>query len=103
LSPSWLEAREQEFAEKDNKNPRLSSEAWLQRSIFTDLYEVFLADFPNLLSDWLSTLAEQNICFRGGEPEVCTPELIRKLKSVDNKIARAVYYWLYKHNRRIYH
>jgi len=42
----------------------------------------------------LSKLAKQKRCFWGDEPLVWTPELINRLKNVDNNISRAVDYWL---------
>ena len=38
----WVESKEREFAKKENKSPRLSTEDWLQKHIFTDLHEIFL-------------------------------------------------------------
>jgi hypothetical protein len=37
---NWVEAKEKEFVVKENKNPRLSTEDWLQRYIFTNLHEI---------------------------------------------------------------
>ena len=37
-----VESKEREFAAKENKSPRLSTEDWLQKHIFTDLHEIFL-------------------------------------------------------------
>ena len=50
----WLETKETEFAEKENINPRLSIEAWLDKYIFTDEHEVFFASLPSELHEWLS-------------------------------------------------
>ena len=44
---SWVKAKEKEFAEKENINPRLSTEDWLQRYLFTNLHENFFATFPS--------------------------------------------------------
>ena len=38
----WVESQEKEFAEKQNKSPRLSTKDWLQKHIITDLHAIFL-------------------------------------------------------------
>ena len=57
----WVESKEREFAVKENKNPRLSTEAWLQKHIFTNLHEMFFVTYAIELYDWLSKLADKNI------------------------------------------
>jgi hypothetical protein len=37
----WIEDQEKDFAEAQNKNPKISIEYWLQRYIFTDIHEIF--------------------------------------------------------------
>ena len=46
---NWIEVKEKEFAKKENKNPRIYVEDWLQRYIFTDLHEISFATFPSKL------------------------------------------------------
>ena len=57
----WVESKEREFAEKENKSSRLSTEDWLQKHIFTDLHEIFFAAYANELYDWLSKLNDKHI------------------------------------------
>ena len=54
----WLEKKETEFAEKENRNPRVSTEAWLDKYIFTDEHKIFFTSLLNELHEWLSKLAE---------------------------------------------
>jgi hypothetical protein len=37
----WIEDKEKDFAESQNKNPNLSTEDWLEIYIFTDIHEIF--------------------------------------------------------------
>jgi hypothetical protein len=37
----WIEDQERDFVEAQNKNPKLSTEGWLQRHIFTNIHEIF--------------------------------------------------------------
>ena len=85
----WVESKEREFAVKENKNPRLSIEAWLQEHIFTDLHEIFFVTYAIELFDWLSRLAHKNV-FKKKREVVWTPEVIQILKNVDNPISLAV-------------
>ena len=89
----WVESKEKEFAEKENKSPRLSIEDWLQKHIFTDIHTIFFVTYGNELYDWLSKLTDQNI-FKKKRNIVWTPELIHTMKSVDNPILRVVDFWL---------
>jgi hypothetical protein len=36
----WIEDQERDFVEDQNKNPKLSTEGWLQIHIFTYIYEI---------------------------------------------------------------
>ena len=76
----WLETKETEFTEKENKNPRLSIEAWLDKYIFTDEHEVFFASLPSELHEWLSKLAETKCYTQSDKPAEWTPEAIEVLK-----------------------
>ena len=76
-----------------NKSPRLSTEDWLQKHIFTDLHEIFFATYANELYDWLSKLTDKNI-FKNKRNIVWTPELIQTVRSIDNPISWAVDFWL---------
>jgi hypothetical protein len=41
----WLDTKEIKFVVDQNKNPWINTEKWLQRYVFTDLHEIFFADF----------------------------------------------------------
>jgi hypothetical protein len=45
----WLRTKELEFAQKDNRNPIISTHKYMDKYVFTDLHEVFFCDFPHLL------------------------------------------------------
>ena len=40
----WVGSKGKEFVATENKSPRLSTEDWLQKHIFTDLHEIFFGD-----------------------------------------------------------
>ena len=90
----WVESKQKEFAERENRNPRLSVEDWLQRYIFTNLHESFFAMFPSELYAWLSRLAENATFSQRLRPTEWTPEAIQRLERANNPISRAVDYWL---------
>jgi hypothetical protein len=57
---SWLKTKELDFAQKDNKNPRVTSHKYLEKYMFTDLHEVFFYDFPHLLHEWILRLKDNH-------------------------------------------
>ena len=85
----WVGSKEKEFAVIENKSPRLSTEDWLQKHIFTHLHEIFFVTYANDLYDWLSKLTDKNI-FKKKRNIVWTPELIQTMKNLDNPITRTV-------------
>ena len=89
----WVMSMEKEFAERENKSPRLSIEDWLQKHIFTDLHEIFFATYANELYDWLSKLTDKNI-FKKKRNIVWTPDLIQTVQNLDNPLTRIVDFWL---------
>ena len=91
---NWVEAKEKEFAEQENRNPRISTENWLQRYVFSDIHEIFFTTFPIELHAWLSRLVENETFSHGDRPTKWTPELIQRLKKTNNPISRAVDFWL---------
>ena len=91
---NWVEAKEKEFAEQENRKPRLFIEDWLQRYIFSDIHKVLFATFPTELHAWLSRLAENKTSTRSDKPAEWTLELIQRLKHINNSISRAIDFWL---------
>jgi hypothetical protein len=45
----WLRFKKLEFAQKDNRNPRITPCKYLDKYVFTDLHEVLFCDYPHLL------------------------------------------------------
>jgi hypothetical protein len=42
----WIERKEQEFAQKENRSPRMSDEQWMQRYVYIEMHEIFFGEFP---------------------------------------------------------
>ena len=91
---SWVESKEKEFVEKENINPRLSVEDWLQRYIFTDLHEIFFGTFPSELHAWLSRLEESETKTHSNRPTEWTSKVIQRLEWTDKSISHVVDFWL---------
>jgi hypothetical protein len=89
----WIKDQEKDFAEAQNKNPKLSTEYWLQRYIFTDIHEIFFGGIHQELSEWLDRLVDTQFDIRSRPPMVWTPILIQKVKRVDNVVSRVVDHW----------
>ena len=89
----WVGSEEKQFAEQENKSLRRSTEAWLQKHIFTDIHAIFFATCGNELYDWLSKLTDTSI-FKKKRNIVCTPELIQTVNNLNNPITRIVDFYL---------
>jgi hypothetical protein len=46
--------------QKDNKNPKLTPQKYLDKYVFSELHEVFFCDFPHVLQEWLLMLKENH-------------------------------------------
>jgi len=90
---TWVEQKERDFAKEQNQNSQISTEEWLQRYLFTDLHEIFFAEFPIIFYEWISRIAEKKTCFRRDQPTIWNVVSINRLKSVSNSISRVVDYW----------
>jgi hypothetical protein len=56
----WLRKKELEFAQKYNRNPRLTPHKYLDKYVFTGLHEVFFCDFLHLLQEWILRLKDNH-------------------------------------------
>jgi hypothetical protein len=89
----WLRTKELEFAQKDNRNPRITPCKYLDKYVFTDLHEVFFCDFSHLLQEWMLRLKD-NHATNWIRKIDWTPVQIEHLQQVNNKFTRAVHFWL---------
>jgi hypothetical protein len=89
----WLRTKELEFAQKDNRNPRITPRKYLDKYVFTDLHKVFFYDFPHLLQEWMLRLKDNHATNRIRKID-WTPVQIEQLQQVNNKFTRAVHFWL---------
>ena len=60
----WIEETYFKFAEQENKDPRCSSDEFLQRYIFSDVHEIFFGSIHIELHQWLSRLTERKTNFK---------------------------------------
>jgi hypothetical protein len=90
---SWLKTKELEFAQKDNRNLKLTPHKYLDKYVFSDLHEVFFCDFPHVLQEWILRLKDNHPTNRIRQLEWNSVE-IAQLQQVDNKFTRAVDFWL---------
>ena len=81
----WFSLKLREFAEIQNQNPKLSTNDWLAKYIHDGAYEWFFYEFPIILYEWLARFTYKKTNHQGGEPMSWTPELIQKLREIDNK------------------
>ena len=60
----WIEETYLKFTEQENKDPRRSSDDFLQRYIFTDIHEILFSSIHIELHQWLSRLTERKTNFK---------------------------------------
>ena len=89
----WIHETYLKFAEHENKNSRHSTDEFLQRYVFSDVYEIFFGSIHIELHQWLSRLIERKTKFQEGQFPDWTPARINILKRVNNAISRAVDFW----------
>ena len=46
------------------------------------------------LYEWVSRLTKHKTCFNNDEPKEWNPKLIQRVKIIDNRISRAVDFWI---------
>ena len=90
----WVGDTYLRFDEQENKHPLRSSDDFLQRYIFSDIYEIFFGSIHIELHQWLSRLTERKTNFKEDQSPAWTLERIKLLKSVNNVVSRAVDFWI---------
>jgi hypothetical protein len=90
---SWLNKRELEFVQKDNKNPRVTPHKYLEKYVFTDLDEVFFYDFPHLLHEWILRLKDNHAKNWIRQLKWSSIQ-IAQLHQVNKKFTHVVDFWL---------
>ncbi len=63
----WIHDTYYKFAQEENRDPRRSSEEFLQRYVFDDIYEIFFGSIHVELLQWLSRLTERKTNFKEGQ------------------------------------
>lgn len=89
----WIEQKERAFSQEQHQNPRINTEEWLQRYLFTNLHKIFFVEFLIIFYEWFSKIAEKKNCFKKDQPTSWNPILIKQLKSVSNLISQVVDFW----------
>ena len=89
----YIEDTYLKFAEQENKDPRHSSNDFLQRYVFSYIHEIFFSSIHIELHQWLSRLIERKTNFKEDQFPNWTPARINILKRVNNAISRAVDFW----------
>ena len=72
----------------------MRAEDWLDRYIYSDIHEIFFAEFPIVLHEWLSILATRKTNFQKSEAVEWSNQLVHEITSVSNTVSRAVDFWV---------
>ena len=49
----WLDSKTLAFTQEEIVGIRLSTKEWIDEYIYSDIHEIFFAEFPILLHEWL--------------------------------------------------
>ena len=82
------------FAQEESVGTRLSAEIWVDMYIYYDIHEVFFAEFPTILHEWLSILVTKQTNFQRRETVEWSEQLVHEVTNVSNPISRAVDFWV---------
>ena len=63
----WLESKTLAFAQEERIRSWLSIEDWLDWYTYSDNHEIFFAEFPIVLYEWLSILVTRQTNFQKRE------------------------------------
>ena len=64
------------------RKTRLSTENWIDEYIYSDIHEIFFAEFPILLYEWLSRLVTKQTNFQRRDTVKWSDHLVREVTSV---------------------
>ena len=63
----WMESKMLAFTQEESAGYQLSTENWVDEYIYSDIHEIFFAEFPIVLHEWLSILATWKTNFQRRE------------------------------------
>lgn len=90
----WLDKKIHKFATQENRTLQVSDKKWLDRYVYMEIYEIFFTSFPFELYEWIVRLADNQGRCRHDQPILWTLELVRRLEGSEDKIMRAMDFWL---------
>ena len=90
----WLDAKALLFAQEERIGTWLRLKIWLDEYIYSDIHEIFFAEFPILLHEWLVGLLAKKTNFQRRETDEWSDHLVQEVTSVSNSVSGAVDFWV---------
>ena len=90
----WLESKILAFMEEESVGSQLSTENWVDEYIYSDIHEIFFAEFPIMLHEWLSILARRHTNLQRRETLERNDQLVCEVTSVSNTISGFFDFWV---------
>ena len=72
----------------------MSTENWVDWYVYSDIHEIFFAEFPIVLYKWFSRLARKKTNFHRREIVEWNDQLVHEITSVSNTISKVVDFWV---------
>ena len=63
----WLESKMLTFAQEESAGSQLSIKKWVDEYIYSYIHEIFFAEFPIVMHEWLSRLVTWQTNFQRRE------------------------------------
>ena len=89
-----MDAKTLVFAQEKSAGTQFNTERWLDDYIYSDIHEIFFAEFPILLHEWLVGLASRRTNYQTREITEWSDQLAQEVTSVSNAISKAVDFWV---------
>ena len=75
----WFEKKVQEYAVKENRSTKFTTNKWKNKYIFTEIYEILFVSLATELQEWLARLVDFQTCWKDERVTQWSPELFQQL------------------------
>jgi hypothetical protein len=89
----WMTAKEHDFSLRETQGIKVNVKKWKDDYLYMDMHEIFFAEFPCLLYEWLKRKTTTNSTVWPLEPVVWDQTTLKILEVLDNKWNQDIEFW----------
>jgi hypothetical protein len=89
----WVKSKESEFSLQDIQGLRVNAKQWKDKYIYSDMCEIFFAEFPCLLHEWIKMKDASNSSVWPLDMVVWDQDKLEEFKGLDNKWTWAIEFY----------